>query len=730
MSIGWRALVSGKPCNIGRAPENDVVLSDPSVSRRHAQLSERSPGVWILRDQGSSTGTWRGSEQIQECPLHPGDTLRIGLQRLRFWLNADQAFLQHLDGLEKALSFAWPLGEVLIGRTTEASIQIPHPLCPKIFATLRRIKNRWSLRCQQRLCWNQRISHTHSGAFPATVPLPFGCLDLEENQIRWTPAAPGLDLQVQNLAIVAGKRTLLKDISFSLAHGELLAIIGGSGQGKSTLLRALAGLESPASGRVLIEGHSPKSTSVAWLSQEAPLHPWLTVEENLRNVLRLALPSDHSKTEQEELLSQMLCRMGLDSVRHSIASLLSGGERRRVALAMALFPAPGILFLDEPFAGLDPHNTEQLASWFRQLSWSGQTLVVTTHDYAILPQVDKILILHEGFLTFSGTPEEASRFFNADKPEEILKRLHERGGDAWSQAYQRTHSGYLPEAPPPPLPLLLIRRRNGFSVIWTRFWKNLIRDRGRFLTVLLQPLIIGGLLALIFQPASSLWIAAFAINLCANWFGMADSIREVIQEKDLLQQEMRQGLSPLGWLSAKWSGASLLAWFQTIFCAVILLNRMNVDFSLAIWISLSGILVCAVAPAVSAGLAASYWARTSGQANALLPLLLIPQLMFSGILAPLDQMHPIGKTIAQALWSFWNQKSLQNALMQLSIPWWNYIIPLGSSLLISMIVIIGIWLAHRTNKTASPNISTTTTMSSASLAKGGWARFTRRFTKG
>jgi len=633
---------------IGRGQQCDLVLLDPAISRLHLILKP-APNGWILQDAGSSTGTWMGEQRLLEHPLQHGDVFRIGIERLRFEQDHAGARLDVLDA-PSAIHCPWPAdGWIHLGRGSGNTISIAHPRCP------------------HRLQSFQRQGLT----VPTQLHYPIGSCDIQESGITWTPAPLGLEVTVENLGVEIPGRTLLQGIQFSLHCGELLAIIGRSGQGKSTLLQCLSGQRISSHGDISLGQYAPGDarlrSEVALLAQDAPLHPWLTVTESLQDAATLQLPRDMSKEELCERAQTVLREVGLQHVAHNRTTSLSGGEQRRAALAQQLLSGPSLVLLDEPFAGLDPLSVEPLASWFRQLSWGGQTLILTTHDYAIWSHCDKVLILQEGYQAYFGTPDNALAFFNARHPGEILQKLQGKSGADWQESFRRAHPGSHPDATlslpkhsalstAPATKRVQSKTRSAFPVLLGRFSKSVWRDRGRLRALLLQPLVIGLLMALLFDSHSSLWVAAFALNLCANWFAMSGAIREVIQEKPLVWQEMRQGLSPIAYLSSKFIGLGMIAAVQTLFCIGILVVRLDLHPA---WSSLAPIALSLLAAPLCAGLAVSTLSRSSGQANALLPLLLIPQLMFAGALVPLDRMHPVGQVCAHLLWSSWNQNALQ-----------------------------------------------------------------------
>lgn len=236
-----------------------------------------------------------------------------------------------------------------------------------------------------------------------------------------TTGAPRGTISVHGLGHRFGDRTILSDIKFDVAPSEILAIMGTSGGGKTTLLRCMAGLIVPTEGDVLIEGVSVRSepeavrSRLGFVFQSAALFDYLNVQENVlfgvRRQKRLSVQA------AKETADRLLERVGLKDAGHLMPSELSGGMRKRVGLARALATEPAIVLYDEPTSGLDPVTgyaiDEMIAQTARDLN---VTSLVVSHDVTSVFRVaDRIAFLSQGKLAFLGTPEE----FEAARDEAI-----------------------------------------------------------------------------------------------------------------------------------------------------------------------------------------------------------------------------------------------------------------------------------------------------------------------
>jgi phospholipid/cholesterol/gamma-HCH transport system ATP-binding protein len=253
-------------------------------------------------------------------------------------------------------------------------------------------------------------------------------------------------IRVVDLVTHYGERRVLNHVNLDILPGETMVILGGSGTGKSTLLRHITRLEIPTSGHVFIKGqdacHMPEEQfnlirrKIGMLFQSAALFNSMTVEENVALPLR-------ELTKLEEPTIRIMSRIkldlvGLSGVERLMPSQLSGGMRKRAGLARALAMDPEILLFDEPSAGLDPITAAGIDSLILKLKLAFRmTIVVVTHELASAFVIaDRITVMHEGEIIVVGTPEEVR---NSEHPrvQQFLNRVPE-GEERDVKTYLRT----------------------------------------------------------------------------------------------------------------------------------------------------------------------------------------------------------------------------------------------------------------------------------------------------
>jgi lipopolysaccharide export system ATP-binding protein len=223
---------------------------------------------------------------------------------------------------------------------------------------------------------------------------------------------PAGGLVISNLRKSYKRRPVLRDVSLNLQKGEVVALLGPNGCGKTTTFYSIAGLITPEGGQVLIDGRDVTALpmyrrarmGIGYLPQEVSIFRGLTVEDNILAVLEIRESDSHKRRER---LEELLGEFSITHIRHAPALALSGGERRRVEIARCLAAEPSYLLLDEPFAGVDPIAVGEIRHLVHDLKSRGIGVLITDHNVReTLDIVDRAYILHDGGVLKTGTAEE------------------------------------------------------------------------------------------------------------------------------------------------------------------------------------------------------------------------------------------------------------------------------------------------------------------------------------
>ncbi|MBR1981744.1 MAG: ATP-binding cassette domain-containing protein [Akkermansia sp.] len=297
---------------------------------------------------------------------------------------------------------------------------------------------------------------------------------------------------------------LLSDVNFCIPRGHFTAIVGPSGCGKTTLLKAIAGIKETTSGTFFWEGRDLAEDGdfepyeIGYVPQFSIAYEELTVDENIESSARLRVDADED--ELDAIIDGVLEETGLSEIADRPVKLLSGGQKRRLALAMELVSSPRILLCDEVTSGLDPRSEREIVELLHQLSLKdGRIVISVTHSLAQMELYDSIIVMVRGNLAYHGAPDLMVHYFGEKDFEEVYPKLALREPDEWRQSwlkhrvyyYQQlekrhlekfTAAGVAPPQPSPrgenpddecPQPSFLVQ----FSTLLKRRFTILFRDR-------------------------------------------------------------------------------------------------------------------------------------------------------------------------------------------------------------------------------------------------------------
>lgn len=707
---------SDKPFTIGRKSDNCLVLDNLMVSRYHAVL-ERVQQKWFITNLTKNSVTQVNGKDVapkidgapgsdvsagRHTEIADGDVIQIGPRQLKVTFKGSALSLLLMESADQEISVTKTLSEKWTEVETD-EVDIPQGMSARICAGKIADQNCAVIKFKKALtnAQGKNISRMNLSA-GEVLRLPSCEMSFDGTSLVCKNRPHGFDVDVQNLDVFAGKKQLLHDVNFKLQAGEILAIIGRSGQGKSTLLRLLQGIHKSGEDSVVRIGsldyrNAEIRKHISFLEQDPELRKDLTVRETLLDGSRVYMNKQDFKINATGRMEKFCELFGLSDRMDNPVKTLSGGESRRAALARELMGNPGLIVLDEPLSGLDPFNSKILCSHLKQLSFLGHTIILTTHSYEALEIANKVLVLHQGEQGFFGSPQEAYRYFETSDPERILSSLNDETSTNWQKVFeekkiQETMATRVTAALQKPsskvhfyFPKTELSTMFLYKVLLTA--KQWFRDKGKFIALLVQPLVIGFLFSQIFSSLTSLWIVAFAIILSANWLALSLSIREIVQEKEILRNEFRKGVSVVTTVTAKLFLPTLVAWLQTLIVYLFVSIRTQVHVSPA---PLLLTVAAMVIPPVTVGLTVSAFAKNAGQANALLPLLIIPQVALAGALVPLDQMLPTGRILSNVIWARFNQNSLLNLLLERQDPIENILAALAIALGCYIVMVIRI----------------------------------------
>lgn len=737
---------------LGRDPQCEVVIDSAAgmVSRKHAQV--RFDGSdFVLEDNKSFNGTLVNEQRISAVtPLYHGDRIRLGVGGpvLRFdaperaapkgaslsgqravapgrsgnfshsvvipgsntmvldRASADQ-YLPKSSGSQPQLLMSVVFAEkqvLTIGRDDENDIKLDGLQISKRHARLLRtdagvaiedLKSTNGVYVNGRRITKQQIGPHDSvqiGAFLLGVDAS-GTINIFDTRSRTRIDAVNVTRQVKDRS-AGGKLTLLDSISLCITPNEFVGILGPSGAGKSMLMEVMNGIRPATSGYVLVNNldlyqHLDSlKQSIGYVPQDDIIHRELTVYRTLYYVAKMRLSRDVSSAEIRQIVDEVLDVTGLSERRNLRVRRLSGGQRKRVSIAVELITKPSVIFLDEPTSGLDPAAEERIMKLFRKIAESGRTVILTTHAMDNVKLFDKIVVLMGGKLVFYGKPDEALSYLNAASFKELFARLEqpveegvkehgeahrrqitERTAETWKAKF-RTTPQYreniekpLSELGSTAAGITQKKRRLGifgafsqWRALSRRYFEVLLDDKLTLFILLAQAPVIALMTYFVMGSEQPRDFVYFVLALVAMWFGTSVSAREIIRERAVYKRERMVNLGLIPYLASKLFVIGIIVAMQCLMLFVPL-KLLDVAGLMAVPGELFGMpqlwaMLLTGAVGVGVGLFVSALVRTSEMATSLVPLILIPQLLFSGLAGVPEGVSRAVSMTMPAAWSF------------------------------------------------------------------------------
>ncbi|MFJ9934269.1 FHA domain-containing protein [Streptomyces virginiae] len=706
---GSTPMSPGRTYHVGRDPLCEICFEDARVSWHHAVL--RPDGDhWTVEDVDSTNGTWADGHRVHEWSVGAGSELRFGDAQdgPRAVLNAPgpgpgnaAAGPARVSNPSMTTTFRRPSAvlplpartAVRIGRATDNDLVIDELDVSRRHAELRALADG---------TYEIADLGSHNGTYlngaPVTgaVPLAEGdivgighlafCLVGDRLQEYEDTGEVTLDVQGLTVAVDRGRKTLLDEVSFPVGAKCLLAVIGPSGAGKSTLLGALTGLRPADRGTVLYDGrdlyrdYAELRSRIGLVPQDDILHSQLTVRRALAYAAELRFPQDTAKAERQRRVDEVIGELGLRERAAQPIHSLSGGQRKRVSVALELLTKPSLLFLDEPTSGLDPGMDRSVMHMLRGLADDGRTVIVVTHSVLSLDVCDRLLVLAPGGrIAYYGPPGETLDHFGADQWPEAFEAFENQPGRDWAgeyaastahrryvlgAAHQPWYGGDRPAAAAPAAYVPPPKAQSWGSQLSTlvrRYAAALSADRTFLAIMIALPFVMGAMARAL---AGSRLTQETAINALlilsvgAVLTGAANAVRELVKERVIYRRERAVGLSRSAYLMSKVVVLGAVTVAQAVVLTLVALYGVDLSAPGGHGVIMAPLVEITIAVALLAftammlGLLISALVRKEEVTMPLLVLLAIVQVVFCGALLQLEGV-PVIEQLAWLVPSRW-----------------------------------------------------------------------------
>lgn len=477
-------------------------------------------------------------------------------------------------------------------------------------------------------------------------------------------------MDASNIVIKRGKGNksfiTSNHVSLNIKPGELIAIIGGSGAGKSTILNCMCGYLQPNQGEVYINGvnlyenFDSLKKLVGYVPQSDIVYDNLTLHDMLMYTAQLRLPADTSPKEQEAAIARAIATVELTDKTNSFIKALSGGQRKRASIAVELLSDPNLLFLDEPASGLDPGTERNLMQSLRSMANHGKTVILVTHSTLQLKMCDKIVFMGKGGnLCFFGSYDEALRFFGVSDIVDVYNMITDQAPQ-WRTRYEKYRG-----APGQIRHIASVtnkakeNRAPQLSVLCARYWKLLTNDTQRLLLLMAQAPLLAVLISFVandeqfvqYEMTKSL---LFALSCSAFWVGMLNAIQEICKERTILKREFMTGLSLDSYISSKIIVLGIMCLIQSALITAVfsaLVGLPDEGLMLPAFMELLVTIFLTATASTAMGLFVSSLFTNADRAMTVAPILLMPQILFSGLIFKLSDTTEIISWLAVCRWS-------------------------------------------------------------------------------
>lgn len=677
----------------GRDPDRcDIVIPMSTISGVHGKIKFAN-GKTYVGDVGSTNGTYLYRGEIYEWmkprkyyQKESGDwILRIDAKN---HVSNQSAVIILTDSLQKSAWQCQTLSEglTLIGRGSDNTIVMDSPGISRKHAAIMNQNGVYTIIDYGSMNGvyvnGKRVNRDERIAEKDMIQIANFLFFVVDGKLLYQGAMSGVSLRLENISKEVGRGTgrkkILNQVYGDIGSNEFVAIIGGSGAGKTTVMNAMSGFDRDIEGNVFCNGidlrrnFNSLKNMIGFVPQQDIIYENLKLKKMLLYTAKMKMSSDTTRAEMELRIYKVLEMVDLTEHADTYIRKLSGGQKKRASIAVELLADPGLFFLDEPTSGLDPDTEQSLMHTLASLSKSeGKTIIMVTHTTQSIHLCDKVIFMGPGGkICYCGPPSEMNEYFGKQDLVEIYNELAVNT-DNWNGYYlqnywqKRQEESALTKAEDTFIKNSARRNVSWFKqlrVLTARYMNLIKNDYSRLLLLLVQPVAIALLLFLVAQEGTFVNFddtksILFALSCSGIWIGLFNTIQEVCKERAILKREYMGNLRLSGYVLSKYIVQGIICLIQATLLTTIFLNLLeHTAKGGAIWGSHPGMeiwltMVLTIFASASMGLIVSSLVRNADRAMAFAPFVLIVQLLFSGVLFALGDGALVISKITVSRWS-------------------------------------------------------------------------------
>lgn len=669
----------------GKSEDNDIVLTSSLISRHHGYFLIENDKCFIY-DDNSSNGIFVNGESIKAHQLKEGDIIKVD--------NLENPLEKGVTILfsDLVLTDDWKTfdienkDKITIGRSSENDISLDHVSVSLVHAIIEKRSDGYYIVDQdstnglsvngiilkeKKLKEKDIITITNSKIIYTKKHLNYCCFK----------SGVGVDCIdiVKTVKTKNGDKNISDHITLSVKPCEFVAIVGGSGAGKTTFMNCMSGYNRATSGQVIVNGDDLYSnyevlkTMIGYVPQQDIVYDNLKLWDMLYYAAELRMPKDTSHQEKNKRIQEVIDTVELTGKEKTFINRLSGGQKKRASIAVELLSDPNLFFLDEPSSGLDPGTERNLMKTMKNMARSGKTIILVTHNTLNLHLCDKIIFLGKGGkLCFCGSYQEALEFFQVDNLVDVYNMLND-DTDKWKKSYSSSkYVTKLQYGSAKKTKSYKKKSKESFIkqtlVLSKRYLNLVLNDKQRLLILLLQAPLLSFLISIVaddnsFTQYEMTKSILFALSCSAFWIGILNSIQEVCKEKVILKREYMTGLRLTSYIASKLLVLGLMCLIQTILLVsvfVIFVGLPDKGLILNPFIEFLITTFLTMFSASAMGIFVSSIFKNSDRAMTVAPILLMPQILFSGLVFKLEGLSQQISILANCRWAMEGYGTIAN----------------------------------------------------------------------